>query len=628
LLRDTPACYFKAECTELELCHAVTEEQTKEGRLRPSIRIILLLAVGLSLSCGEPEGPHNVLIIGVDTLRPDHLGCYGYTRPTSPNLDELAASGVVCENAVSQSPWTTPSFGTAFTSLYPTQHGAGSLETGLRTESTTLAELLQEKGYATGAIVSSPSMSPEFGLNRGFGVYDICYQHEGRPATEATALALEWLDGNKGNRFFLFVHYFDPHLSYRPPPPYDTMFDPDYQGEIGNYFTRQMYPRDTDGGFSTMKALSTADWNHIKSLYDGEIAFTDFAIGQLLDGLASRGLDDNTLVVFISDHGEEFFEHGGFRHGHTLFNELIRVPLVFKLPGVLPGRARVRRQVRILDVMPTVLDLLGIEPEVHMEGASLTGILTGVDGPRRPEEAVLPPDDAFSEALLRGPEQKSISAYPWKLIYDTSTEAEALFKLDVDPAEQRNLIDKEPEAKARLEDLLFKTLLDISDTWYVEMAGSTAGNSFDLRISTRSSAADGIEFFTFLDSRRSVIPENTVEPVETSRNHISAKGLEIHGPLTLAFKTNPQTAPVSFDLRIDGKAAEQHTYLGDSLTGLSEMPFTLARKTAKTAEGIPSGRPQPPYIVIWHPGGKFTSKNRIRLGDDLKKELRALGYTQ
>ena len=593
------------------------------------MRLALLAGMSLCISCGEETLPLNVLLIGVDTLRPDHLGCYGYDRDTSPSIDRLAAAGVLCENAVSQSPWTTPSFGTAFTSLYPTQHGAGSLESRLRTESTTLAEVLLGRGYATGAIVSSPSMSPEFGLDRGFESYDICYEHEGRLATEATEIALEWLDANSSKPFFLFVHYFDPHLTYRPPPPYDTMFDPEYRGDLGNSFGRTAYPQDRDGGFRSMRALSDEDWNHIKSLYDGEIAFTDRAIGELLAGLSARGLEENTLVVFISDHGEEFFEHDGFRHGHTLFDELIRVPFVFRLPNVLPHGARIKRQVRVLDVMPTVLDILRIEADMHMEGISLAGLLTGKSGSPEAQRAVLPPEAAFAEALLRGPEQKSITVYPHKLIYNTLTEEEMLFDLEVDPGEKHDISESQSDVRHRMEDRLFKALLDISDTWYVEMAGGSEGSIFDLRIEAKSTAGGGgIRFLKLLDRRNAFVAGDDVPAIVERRNTVVAEALDLNGLLTLAFKTNPHTAPLTFDLRIDGESPPAGVYLGRSLEAPAEIPFVLARETALLAEGVPKERPVPPYILIWHPGGKYASANRVRLNEKVKKELRALGYMQ
>lgn len=200
-----------------------------------------------------------------------------------------------------------------------------------------------------------------------------------------------------------------------------------------------------------------ADWNHIRALYNGEMAFTDKAVGQLLDGLSVRGLKENTLVVFLSDHG------------HTLFDELTRVPLVFSLPGVLPSSVTVGDQVRLLDVLPTVLDLMGIKQESYLEGVSLKPLLAG-DGCRAESKtALLSGKFAYFESVLYGSEKKAVTAYPWKLIYDTVTGDRMLYNLAHDPAEQRNVAESLPEAGKVLDEVLCKTVCGISETWYVEL---------------------------------------------------------------------------------------------------------------------------------------------------------------
>lgn len=607
------------------------QDHYQEGavRLVQVGKLLLVLGLGLMGSCGESDRPLNVILIGVDTLRPDHLGCYGYPRNTSPNIDELAGEGVLCENVVSQCPWTTPSFGTVFTSLYPTQHGAGSLEECLRSESTTLAEILQAKGYATCALVSNPALSPQFGLDRGFEIYDIDYHSEGRTADEVTGLVLNWLDGNSGRPFFIFAHYFDPHLSYAPPAPFDTLFDPDYGGTLGNSFGKGVFPNIKANNYEALRSLTPADWNHLISLYDGEIAYMDRSLGVLFRGLKDRKLWASTLIVFLSDHGEEFWEHGGFGHGHTLFNELIRVPLIFSLPATLPSGKRLAPQVRLLDVAPTILDLLDADPVSRFEGVSLEPLLSGKGRVEQDGGDLLGPEMALSEALFRGPEQKSIVIYPWKLIYNTSTEGEMVFNLADDPGEQVILTGGSQAAGKVLENVLTRAMLGMSRSWYVEIAGNGKDGVFDIEITTeRSPVSVSIRFFRILDGEGNLLDSGRLPDLDLTDRSIRLSGFEPQGRLTLAFKTDPLRGPVNFDISIDESPATGLTYIGGQSAHPEEMPFALKSERTSVALGHPSVRPDPPYCLVWSTGHEDEQANRIELDEATKKELRALGYIQ
>jgi arylsulfatase A-like enzyme len=593
-------------------------------------RSVVIALVAVVLSCGTHERPLNVLIIGVDTLRPDHLGCYGYGRDTSPAIDRLAAEGVLFENAISQSPWTLPSFSTVFTSLYPSQHGAMSAVSRMRESLPTLAAILAEHGYATGAVVNATVLRPEYGLNRGFDYYDPT-PPRGRRADGATAAVLEWTEKHKDRPFMMFAHYFDPHEPYAPLPPYDTLFDTGYDGRIGNAFVLHDYfPNVVGMNFDDLRSLEEKDWDHIRALYDGEIAFTDKAIDQLLDGLSDLGILDNTLVVFLSDHGEEFFEHEGFGHGHTLFGEVIRVPLIFSLPGRLPRSVKVSRQVRLVDVMPTVLDILDIEFDARLEGVSLVPVLTGSGNALPSPGALFPANLAYSEGLLQGPERKGITAQPWKLIYDLHTKGEMFFNLEQDPAEQDNLIAQKPDALVLLEDIMFNSVFEMTDTWYIEMAGAGEHHSFDVKIASERGPGIGtICLFKFLDPSGRIVDQGPVR-MSPEGHTLAIDGLDVERSLTLAFKVEaPRAVPVSFDLRIDGDPALERTYFGDDLRTPAGMPFALKppRNTVESRTG-PSRKPQPPYFLIWHCESEYKGQARAELDEKVKGELRALGYIQ
>ena len=600
-------------------------------------RLALLLGVCLAISCGTSERPKlNVLMIAVDTLRRDHVGCYGYERNTSPNIDKLAARGVLFEDAVSQSPWTLPSFATTLTSLYPTQHGAGFLEPGagaygkrMRTVFPPMAMLLLKQGYTTGAIINAPALASEFGVDRGFEFYDTTPRWDERLADGTTADALKWLDANKDVPFFAFVHYFDPHLDYAPPAPFDTLFNPGYQGRLGNVFDRESYQSYESDLTRIDDPAVAADWHHIRSLYDGEIAFTDQAVGELLDGLDEMGLRDNTLIVFLSDHGEEFFEHKGFEHGHTLFDELIKVPLIFSLPGTLPENTRVTEQVRMLDVVPTILDILGIKATTHLEGVSLTPLLTGTGEIAESKVALLPSRFAYSESMLYGTEKKSVTAYPWKLVYDTVTEEEMMFNLAVDPGEQVDMLDRETETRSLMESLLFGTYFTISETWFVELSGGGESHTFDVRVDAQQRPMAGnIKTPKILDQDGHPVDSDRVAFAEVSSQGLRIEGLELKGTVRLAFKANPKRAGLTFDLMIDGESATDRTFLGSDFSSPSQMPFKAKSTRQSPARGVPESRPETPYILVWHAGSELQPDTPVKLSDDTRERLRALGYIQ
>jgi arylsulfatase A-like enzyme len=605
--------------------------------MRLLVRSAVLLLAFLVVSCGVEDRRLNLVIIGVDTLRRDHLGCYGYERETSPNIDRLAERSVLFEDVVSQSPWTLPSFCTMLTSLYPTQHGAGDLHshgagaygTRMNASFPPLAMMLLKKGYSTGAVVNAPALAPELGVDRGFEFYSTTPRWNRRLADVTTEDALKWIDENTGGPFFLFVHYFDPHLDYEPPAPYDTIFDPDYTGSIGNAFSREDYYKMKDMLSREDDPQAKAAWNHIRALYDGEICFTDKAIGKLLDGLDDRGLSKNTLIVLLSDHGEEFFEHGGFEHGHTLYNELIKVPLMFSLPGKLPQNMRIGQQVRILDVVPTVLEVLGIRPWTHLEGASLMPLITGNGEVASGGASLLPPQFGFSESMLYGTEKKSVTTYPWKLIYDTVTGERMLFNLADDPGEMHNMVDEDLTTAGLLNTVMIKTLLSMTETWYVEIAGGKDHHTFDVAVAVPDRPINGnFTMHAFLDRDGALVDDSRLPVTEASENVIRLEGLDLGGLLTLAFKAFPKMVPVRFDFLVDGRPAGDITYLGEDLAKAEEMPFEEKGGRFGESEGIPATRPQPPYILLWRTGTKFEEGTQVELGEDTKRQLKALGYIQ
>jgi hypothetical protein len=488
--------------------------------------------------------------------------------------------------------------------------------------------MLLKKGYSTGAMINGPALAPEYGVDRGFESYNGRPNWDSRPADRVTAGALEWIDEHEGAPFFIFVHYFDPHVPYAPPPPYDRLFDPGYNGRVGRSFDRDTYSYARQALSMEGDPRAEADWNHIRALYDGEIKFTDDAVGRLLEGLEDRGLRENTLIVFLSDHGEEFFDHGGFEHGHTLFDELIKVPLIFSLPGIIPANARVDDQVRLLDVLPTILDLIGIKPETHLEGASLRPLMAGDGDTDGSEKGLLSRRFAYSESILYGTEKKSIAAYPWKLIYDTVTGEQMLYNLAYDPCEHSNVIEYRPETRNVLEEVLFKTLCGISETWYIELAAGTHTIDVALTLPARPVSSE-FTICKFFDSDGHLLDSERfkLDHVKARTGHtLRLDGLRLNGELTLAVKIVPKSAPLEFDLRLDGESAMGRTFLGRDLKGPDRMPFTQNDTCWEISKGEPRKRPKPPYVLIWHSGTESDFDTPVNLADGTKRKLKALGY--
>ncbi len=436
---------------------------------RSSLITTMLLSAMLvsTVGCGE-AAPPNVLLIVVDTLRADHVGCYGHRRDTSPAVDRLAAEGVRFERAYSTAPWTKPSVASMITGLYPSAHRANELESIAGESLLTLAEILRDRGYATGGVVSAQLLRAERGFAQGFEIYREGnafrgVKHFSTPGV--TRKAVNLLDRfSAGERpFFLFVHYFDPHYPYT--------------GHSGIGFAGAGAGRlagdETIHKLRFMLAdLSQDELGFLRDLYDEEIRFTDRGIEQLLSHARELGLESNTLIVLTSDHGEEFRERGWLGHTRSLYEELLRVPWIFRLPDLqgpsglpgLPGRAArgriLREPVSLVSLTPTILDLLGIDPAgFRFQGESLAGPILG--------ETDLAPAVIFAEVdyhpgdlelLIKRTHKKAILADRFKLIRDDETGTVEVYDLEGDPGERENLAPTRPELVDRLLPMLRSAL--------------------------------------------------------------------------------------------------------------------------------------------------------------------------
>jgi len=324
---------------------------------------LLFVQIGCREKAADRPSP-NVLLVSIDSLRADHLGVYGYSRDTSPALDRFASQGVRFENALAPAPWTLPSHVSLFTGLPPIAHGVLFDPKALADDALCLAEVLRANGYATAGFVGGPFLRSIYGLAQGFDTYDdrtvvrpLLESHRGQSSPELVALTIDWIEKHteavEPRPFFVFLHLWDVHYDYSPPPPYDEMFDPDYTGSITS--------QDFETGDQVHADMDPRDLEHIVALYDGEIRYTDAHLANLLDHLDRKGLADDTIVVITSDHGEEFFEHGEKGHRKNLHGETLRVPLMMRYPGRMPAGAVSPSIARLEDVPTTILALAGIE---------------------------------------------------------------------------------------------------------------------------------------------------------------------------------------------------------------------------------------------------------------------------
>ena len=383
-----------------------------------------------------PQSQPNILVYMIDTLRADRLGCYGHQAPISPAIDALVRDGVLFENFTAQSSWTRPSTASIFTGLTTYHHRTGATKDSLSQEALTLAELLQESGYDTKGFVTNLHVAGFLGFGQGFTSYESVIQ---KHAWDVTWLSLEWLKKRPtGKPFFLYVHTMDPHDPYTPGDYHHNLFAPEANRKFGQVldFTKNVREGAERG---EPPALPDGALSAMKQLYEAEVAGNDGAFGKLMQGLKEMDLYDNTVVVVVSDHGEEFLEHGGLVHHETLYQEMLRVPLVIKFPKQMWAGHREQALWQHIDLAPTLLFQAGVEVPEEMEGEVYL-----------PDRALAERPAFFSLYSNRGRRRaEGVRVGPWKLV-ETHRGREnrctplVLYNLDSDPEETENLLYRKP----------------------------------------------------------------------------------------------------------------------------------------------------------------------------------------
>ena len=404
----------------------------------------------------------NVVLVSFDALQAAHVGCYGYPRKVTPFLDEVARQGFTFRNAISVASWTVPASMTWFTGVYPSQHRMTNKYAvyndqekklanlkELSPELITLADVMKHNGYRTGGFTGNAGVSGGFGYEQGFDLY---YYPRGKFGSieESIPRAIRWLQANKQKKFFLFLHGYDVHGQRTPDTGYDYRFvDPDYDRKYTGTELEQEILRE-EGLEKGQLTLRDSDVRFWRAVYDEKIQRMDKQFGQFLAALDRLGLTERTLFILTSDHGTEFYEHRRFDHGFTLYNELIHVPLVIKLPGQTSGKLIMDR-ISSIDVMPTILDVLNLkvpaQAQKQLRGTSLAATMAGEPARR----------NVFSETDYRDYTFKRSIITPdgWKLIYTLEEKSRELYHLQDDPGEMINLAEAHPDRADQLQRTLF-----------------------------------------------------------------------------------------------------------------------------------------------------------------------------
>ncbi len=574
---------------------------------------VLLLAAGAGFATPGTRGQAhpNIVLIVVDAMRPDHLGCFGYERPTSPNIDGLAAGGIVFETAITQASYTRASFPSLLTSLYPFQHGVTNWESALPETLVTLPEALGASGYHSVAVVHGTVLAKRFGILRGFDE-ELSMLPGRRGAEKLSAAAIDAI-ADAPEPFFLMLHLFDAHKPYNAGKEYVTAVRGASKAEPFRWKAKDYI------GISETPEPGQIEGEIL--LYDASIRYADYGIGKVLEHLEASGISDRTLVVITADHGESFWEHGLPMHSTNVYDEVARVPLIFFYPDGFTTPARIWEQVRLIDLFPTFVDIAGGTLPGQCEGASLLGMIEGEGRETRPG-MFLPPDMALTECTTpRALAMRCLRTAEYKLLVESVTASAELYDLRGDPAETRNISG----SGIALEDSLMKQMGEIPGVplrgWRIGFTGGHDSVTFECEVELPyGGRITTLELLTGKDSGSLAIGADSTTCAFTCR----VGGLDL-----LLLDTKPATVPIRFSLSDPGKVLKT-VLVGSSDSRQSAEAFMV---DTESGLGTPGSFDEhrwsgtPGAYVWWLPGQRLARPGPTEaLTPEEVERLKSLGY--
>lgn len=587
-----------------------------------------------SLSAKEAAQPDIILIV-VDALRPDHLGCYGYGLPTSPTIDRLAERGILCETAISQASWTKASFACLVTSRYPFQTGVTDWFSVLPDTVVTMQEVLAANGYETICVINMVGLADKYRVLKGFAKTDVAGKNARRDS-QTTDAAIALMADARGP-FLALVHYFGAHDPYRPSGESRQMFALDLPAADSE--TPGGATRDDSADDSTYLAGDTdqqdaAPTSFDARLYDACIRDVDGEIQRIVTFLEERGLAENTVMIITADHGEAFREHGRFSHGWSLFDEEIKIPLVIHFPKRYPQGNRVALQVRSIDIFPTILDLAGIDAPAGLEGRSIVAPAgVSAEEPRGERshdgdpafKPFFPPEVAYCETSMRKavPNLKAIRTLERKAVVEPPTGLISIYDLKADPRERDDLWPDRVDSRDPLLKMLSTVPGFSAKGWRLAFTGAGHKDAIDVTVSLPAGAR-------IVQAEKMASRGRFDVDLAADRRSMRVVGAARDLDL-LIFDVEPEDAELDVTVKAGGTPATG-VYVGRRAQQHLGEPF---RTAAKTALGIPDAFEEcrrahtPAAFIWWAPGQKMqTSAPAASLTPEEEKRLRSLGYIQ
>jgi hypothetical protein len=587
-----------------------------------AVAVVAVIVAASVLIGRRPAKPQYIFLVCLDATRPDHLSCYGYGVKTSPRIDALAAKGVLFEDAVSQAPWTTPSVATILSSKFPCQQGVrrqgGSYEPYTAT-GTNFVQNLVTLGYETALFTGGIALKDKV------------------PTADLIQGALTWLRQNRDKRCLAVIHSYETHSPYVAAHESVDALDPGYSGPYDVRFGDiDLLRQARVGRLGSVIKLTDADIRHAKALYDCQIISADRAVGTLVNSLEAWGLLKRSMIIILADHGEEFLEHGSIEHAQTVYEESIRVPLIIYCPALASRPRRIAEQVGLIDLAPTIFDILGIAKPGDFEGRSLAPLISSrfKASPDTTRPCGLPTRCLVAESIAQRSEKKALRCPPWKLIFDPFFGAAELYNLSQDPHETKNLIDAEPEVAARLTETLLVMEKYYPGGWCLAWRDAERGPvAGEIAVEEGLVEAVAHGFFPEIDARTdSLVTSEDRRSVRFTTTAPSAwKGVEVR-------MAEPACATVRNAAR-----AGAYVVIGQNTTR-SPFPLALCPDSARVeraklrslflgldpAAQAPGGQTAGTSwqcVLYWlEPGSEPTAK--AAKDWELRKQLKAIGYIE